>query len=228
MLFENRCTLLQLTGRKQLEHLAMHRDQALRIVVAAIDEDHSHTQFANDLLIENFQALVAVKTNKKTVELEIMVNSADPIFGLHAGFVLLDRDAKLTQQFGIRLAGGQHSRNFEHAAKVIDLLDIAQRELRDDDAAVKIAVEQSFERQDAQRLAHGIAGDSKGRSQRQFLKGSAGTKFAIEDALAQDRGHLIRDAKAVNLGTLHASFAGEGESGRHCVAEWSLCQVVKS
>ena len=49
----------------------------------AINEHHAHPQFANDLLVKDFQPLVFMKPNQETVKLKIKINSANPIFGLY-------------------------------------------------------------------------------------------------------------------------------------------------
>jgi hypothetical protein len=228
MLFKNGGTLFQLSGRKQLIQLAVHGDKALRIVMPAIDEDHAHPQFANDFLVETFEPFVVMKTNKKTVELEVEVDGAHPIFGVDTGLVVLNGQAQLVQQFRIGLSGTKNSGNFQHAAQVVDLLHVAQGELRYDHTAMQVAMEETFEGENAKSLAHGIAGNAERSGKRKLLQGSAWAKLTIENTLAQDGSHLVRDADAVNLGALHAVVPWGRRTGDILCRQWSLCQVVKS
>src|SRR4030095_14373365 len=152
----------------------------------AIHEDHAHPQFANDLLVKDFQSLVLVKSNKETVKLKIKINSANPVFCLYAGLIVFDGEPQLVGDFGIRLTRGEHGWNLEHATQMIYLLQIAQGKLRDHHAAMEVAAEQALPGENAKSLPHRIARDAEGSGQRKFLQWSTGPKFAIEDTLAED------------------------------------------
>ena len=170
-----------------------------------------------------------MKTNEKAVKLEVEVDGTNPILSFYAGLIVLDREAQLIGDFRIRLACRENGGDFKHAAQLVNLAKIPQRELGNYNTTMQVAMKEAFEGKDTKGLPHGIAGDPKGGSKRKFLERSAGSKLTIQNALAQYGSDLVRDADAVNLRALHAIFGrGRAGDGRHCVTERSLCQVVKS
>ena len=102
-----------------------------------------------------------MKSNEKTVELEIEIDGAHPILGVDTGLIIFDGEPQLAEQLRVGLSGVKNGWNFEHAAQMVDLLDIAQGELRYDHATMQVAIEEAFEGEDAKSFPHGIAGDAE-------------------------------------------------------------------
>jgi len=75
--------------------------------------------------------------------------------------------------------------------------------LANGDSAVMIAAEQSFLRKDAHRLSHCVARNAEGGGERNFLERGTGTKFSIENALTEQRCHLVGNTDPIDLCLLH-------------------------
>src|SRR5213075_604413 len=87
VLRQKRCTLLQFSGGQQLIDPAVHRNQAARIVVAAVYQHHAHSQFPNHPLVKRLQSPILVETYEQAVELQIELHCACPIAVTHGALI---------------------------------------------------------------------------------------------------------------------------------------------
>ena len=68
---------------------------------------------------------------------------------------------------------------------------------------MKSASKQTFERENSNCFPHRIARNPQRGGERQLLQLGAGTKFAFEDALANQSCHLVRDTDTIDLNAIH-------------------------
>ena len=71
----------------------MDRDEPARIVVAAIHQHHAHTEFPNHFLVKGFQPPIVVKTNQKSMKLQVELHRSNPIPLAHGALVAIERSA---------------------------------------------------------------------------------------------------------------------------------------
>lgn len=57
------------SGGEQLKDFSVNRNQRARIVVTSIHQNHSYSQFAQNVLVKGIQPLVAVKANQEAVKM---------------------------------------------------------------------------------------------------------------------------------------------------------------
>jgi len=211
---------------QQFVHLTMNGNEAGGVVVDAVHQHHAHAQLAHGFLVKGFEALVLVETNEHGVEVKVGSDGANEITSANGFFVVVDGGFEFGEARGVGLAGGGDGGEFEHAADLVDLVDIFEGELGDRETAMQVAAEQALETEDANGFAHGVARDAEGGGELEFLQGGAGAELAGENLLANDGGYLISHADAVDLGTLHDGFPHK--QGGYFLRGVSICQVLKS
>lgn len=160
--------------------------------------------------------------------MEVVSDGAGPIPAFNGLFVLLNRVVQVLQQVGIGTPWVQHSWQFQHAAQLVDILHIMQRELGDGRTAMEAASQQPLKRQDADGLSHRVAGNSQRRSQRQFLQLSAGAEFTLENTLTKEGSNLVSDTDAIDMRLIHSNPLQEHSShevAKYCAVLFTLSSV---
>jgi hypothetical protein len=87
MLREQRSALFRLSIGQKLVDPAVNGNQARRIVMPEIDENHSHPQFAEKFFVKRLQSPVAVKADQQCVKVQIKADGPHPINALHSFLV---------------------------------------------------------------------------------------------------------------------------------------------
>ena len=126
MLEQNVCAFCELSGSQEFVEFAVDRNEDSGMIVPLVDQNHSHSQFCDGLLIEGFQPLVSEKPDQQAVKVEIVRDGADPVASLDGGFVLLQSIQDVAEKFRIRGLRSKDCRDLEHSADVIDLLYVAE------------------------------------------------------------------------------------------------------
>ena len=124
MLRQKRCTLLQFSGGQQLIDPAVHRNQAARIVVAAVYQHHAHSQFPNHPLVKRLQSPILVETYEQAVELQIELHCACPIAVTHGALIAFQCLLQFRKSFNLRGARSENGRDLQHAPQRVNFLNI--------------------------------------------------------------------------------------------------------
>src|SRR6266849_11147127 len=95
MLREKRGALFRLSTGQQLVDATMNRNQATRIIVSQIDENHTHPQFAQKFLVKGLQAAVPVKANQQRMKVQIEADGPHPINAFNRALIAFQGSAQL-------------------------------------------------------------------------------------------------------------------------------------
>src|SRR5712691_4515945 len=138
-------TFVQLASHQKFENAPVHGDQSSGIVVPAIDQHHTHSQLADQLLVERLQAAVPMKPDQQGVELQIESHRLNPVDLLDRSFVTFQRASELREQ--IRAFGfcRQYGGDFQQVPYLINLSDVPERYSRNTDPAMSAAPPPTFE-----------------------------------------------------------------------------------
>src|SRR5882724_11171463 len=147
MLLQNGGTLLELSCTEQLVHFPVHGNQGAGIVVAAVHQHHADAKFSECIPVKAVQPLASMEANQEAVKVEIMVDRARPVPCVDRLFVLFHRSTNFFQQIGVGTVGREDGGQLQHPPELIDLMHIAQCELRNCDSTMKIAPEQALDRE---------------------------------------------------------------------------------
>src|SRR5438128_1295930 len=128
--------------------------------MTAIHQHHAYAQFPERVAVKRVQPLAAMEADQEGMEVEVVADGARPVLSFDRFFILFHRLPKFFQQIGVGTMGGKHGWQLQHPPELVYLMDIAQGELRDSDASVKIAPEQALDGEDSDSLAHGVARDA--------------------------------------------------------------------
>ena len=229
MLRENGGALLELAGQQQLIKLPVHRHEAARVIVAAIDQDHAHAEFSDHFLVEALQAAIAMEPNQEGVKLQIPTHRFGPVAGADRFLVAINCRARFLENFRAALFGSVNCRDLQNAPQMVNLLDIPEGQLSYRHAAVNIALEQALNRENTDRLPHGVPRNPHGLSQGNFGERRPRAQLTFKDSLSQYPGGLVGDTDAMNLRALHARKEEPNKKiAGHLALKCSRCQVLNT